>query len=378
MSSSLLHRVPRLAIRQDDSVRLLGTLGRRLLAILAAAGVVLLGMGVNDYWLLVLTGYAVVLTAASGLQMLTGVTGQFSLGHAAFLAVGFYTAVVLSGGVWPWLDTFLGSLPGWLQPVFGNAEGWPLIPGLLLAGGAATVLGLFVGPAALRLKGIYLAITTMGLVFLVGHVLLNWEAVTGGPQGISYTSPSLFGSSLGDDSMSMLWLTAERKQYLVVCLVAAVALLMLTNLKRTRAGRALQAVRDRDVAAAMAGVPVARYKLRAFAVSSFLTGVAGALMGMVVPYAVPYSWDLMLSIKFVAIIIIGGAGPLGVILGAAFVELLPPLVLELGIEVGGASPFQLQELVYGAAIIAFLVFEQGGLRGLWDRLARLVRRWPMR
>ena len=132
MSSSLLHRVPRLAIRQDDSVRLLGTLGRRLLAILAAAGVVLLGMGVNDYWLLVLTGYAVVLTAASGLQMLTGVTGQFSLGHAAFLAVGSKAAgfALMARMLLPTLSTAGGAgreVPGSsgnVHAVLDGRSGW--------------------------------------------------------------------------------------------------------------------------------------------------------------------------------------------------------------------------------------------------------------
>ena len=255
--------------------------------------------------------------AALGLNLLTGVAGQVSLGHAFFMGVGAYTAVFLggeaSGQAWG------HGLPMWI---------W--LPG---AGIGAALVGIIVAPAAVRVRGLYLAIVTVGLVFIGIHLSRVFPEISGQSEVGRNFPPLEFKwwkeeepvISFADDG-HWLWfdVTGEQKSYLFALALLGVAILVAKNLVRTRTGRALQAIRDRDVAAEIMGVPEFRYKMIAFAISSFFAGVAGAVFASFVGRLPPEYWNLVLSVEFIAIILIGGAGTIaGALLGTFFVVLLP-------------------------------------------------------
>ena len=371
-------RRPELRVGYDQAQRLFRTAPTRAVVGLAIATSFAAVAVLGNRGLIIGLGLGVGIIGALGLQVLIGFTGQISLGHATFLGVGFYTAVALSPGTYQSVDRVLGSLPAPLSWAIGNAAGWPLVGGLLAAGAVSALLGLLIGPTALRLKGLYLALVTLGLVFLGQHVFINWRSLTGGPQGRSFTAPAIGDFSFATPSeFAGITVQPLQKQYLLVVVVTLLALWVTSNLRRSRTGRAFQAIHDRDVAAEVIGVPVARYKLIAFGLSSFMTGVAGALYGMAINYAVPEFWDIHLSIKFIAMIIIGGGGVLGALLGATFVELLPIAIRDwIGFEVPLMTTFQFQSLLYGVAIMVFLVFEPKGLSGIWSNIRRYWRTWP--
>ena len=245
----------RLTVRYEDELRLFRSpLARAGLAALALVFLVA-PYFLSDFWLSVLIYAGIAAIGAIGLNLLTGYTGQVSLGQAAFLGFGAYAT--------GYLGTDLGlPLPLWLA-------------GAAIVGGA---LGALIGPLALRLRGLYLVIITLGLVFIAQHVFVNWDWLTGGPTGretlapasigfFDFNEPSLFGGTLTTDQ-SWFWLV-----WALVGLTALAA----KNVVRTRPGRAMQAIRDRDVAAEVIGVSLARYKVGAFVISSALAGLAGAL-----------------------------------------------------------------------------------------------------
>jgi branched-chain amino acid transport system permease protein len=298
---------------------------------------------------------------ATGLNVLVGYAGQISLGHAFFLAAGAYTGAVLGAdhGV--------------------SAALW--IPA---AGAVAAVLGAVVGPMALRLKGLYLAIVTLGVVFIGQHVLLNAPGISGGPQGRTFPSVVIgpFDFSPGQ-SLQLGALTIDRSglYYYLGLAVLAAATAFAWSLRRTRGGRAMLAVREREVAAALMGVDVGATKVVAFVVSAALAGVSGALYASYLSFAQPVQFNLAMSIQFIAAIIVGGMGTTaGPLLGSAVVFALPsvlktlPFVPEDGS--GGISVGDLTSITYGVLIVAFLVLEPRGLVGLADRLRSLFRRSP--
>jgi branched-chain amino acid transport system permease protein len=311
------------------------------------------------------TAVAIVIAAIGGLglNVLTGYTGQVSLGHAFFLGVGAYTAA-------------------WM----GSDHGVSLLIWLPAAGVVAAVFGGLIGPTALRLRGLYLAIVTIGLVFIGQHLFVNTTSITGGSQGRSILQPTLFGADFGRDDLTVLGYGVDRNAlyYWLSLTILLLSMLFVWNLTRTRMGRALQAVRDREVAAALMGVDLARTKLMAFVISAFLAGVCGALFGAYTRHVDPLQWDLILSIQFVAIIIVGGVGTVsGAILGSIFVTGLPlvlanystsvPFIQQTagssGIAVGDAT-----NIVYGLLIVLFLVLEPRGVIGLVARGGALIRK----
>ena len=294
-----------------------------------------------------------------------------SLGHAFFLAVGAYTAKVLGG------DHQLMALI-WIPA----------------AGVVAGLCGLIVGPVALRLRGLYLAIVTIGIVFIGQHIFLNVDSLSGGPQGTAIPSvqigagaqcqPSCSvdfsqGTSLGGTTIDHNALYFYLSLFILV-----LGMLFVSNLVRTRTGRALQAVREREVAASLMGVNLVRTKLAAFVISSFLAGVGGALFGSYLSFVRPQSWDLILSISFVAMIIVGGIGTVwGPLLGAIFVAGTPTVLnhyadsvpfLQHGSSSGGLSITEFSSIFYGALIILFLVLEPRGVVGLAGRAIALAQR----
>lgn len=293
---------------------------------------------------------------AIGLNLLTGATGQLSMGHAFFLAVGAYGYCVFAadggGGL-----TGLG-LPSWLAVVLA----------VLLAGVAG---GLF-SPIAGRLRGAYLGIATLALIFIGQHVLFNAGDLTGGFNGRDVPPLSLFGLTFDERELVVAAVpfgSVEKLWYAGLVLLLGSALFA-RGVLRGRPGRALNAIRDHRIAAGVIGVPVARYRAAVFVLSSMYAGLAGVLLALVFQRTVPDYFGITLSLDYLAMIVIGGLGSVsGAVLGAVFVSLLPqiltrysdalPLVSDPG--TGGIAPGEAARYLYGAAVVAVVLFLPDGL-----------------
>lgn len=310
--------------------------------------------------------------AGIGLNLVTGYAGQVSLGHAFFMGLGAYTAAVL-GGVET--DQVLGF-------------GLDMAIWLPMAGIVPALVGLAVAPLAARVRGLYLAILTLGLVFIGEHIFKEARSITGGAGvGRAPAEPVLFGMDLRATYHVFGYiLPRDAMLYFVWFAVFIVLAVAARNLARSKLGRAFAAVRDRDIAAAVMGVSLRRTKTLAFTVSSFYAGIAGALLVVVIGQMTPSNWDLFLSIQFLAVILIGGIATIsGSIMGAAFVVLMPRLVSELAGSVpfistapgsGFLTVFHVQTMLFGALIVLFLVLEPRGLYGLWVRVRNYWKAWP--
>ncbi len=355
-------------------------------------------------WLQILVIALIFMVGAAGLNIVTGMAGQVSLGHAFFMGVGAYTAAAVSGH--PTEALWGLELPMWLGAIAGGL--------------VAAILGIVIAPTAVRVRGLYLAIVTLGLVFIGQHVFRNWNQVSGIPELGREWGPfqlalwDIDGPALDlstDGEWFGVFLPHEGKAFIFMLVVAGLFLLLSKNLARTRIGRAFAAIRDRDVAAEIMGVHEAKAKTQAFAISSFYAGVAGALYATFLGFLPPEQWNLFLSVQFIAIILIGGAGTtIGVVLGTLFVQLLPRLVenftgfleeqivgetwlapladliiktgegdfgiLSLAAQGPGLSIFQANTILYGLLIAAFLIFEPLGLYGIWLRIRNYWKGWP--
>jgi len=336
--------------------------------LLAVAFVVLLlvPIYVEEFWLR--TGFAVFGAAigAIGLNLLVGTTGQLSLAHAFFLAVGAVTY------------TFVAGEPGGVATEVGGL-GLPPLLGMVLGVLLAGLAGLLFSPVAARLRGIYLGVASLGLVFIGIHLINTWEYVTGGFNGRIAPDFSLFGFEFSNNASYLAvagvpFREAERLWYLGLALVA-IAFYYGRHLVEGRPGRALETVRDSEVAAAVMGVDVTRYKAAAFTVSSMYAGLSGVLLALIFNRIVPESFGLNLSVEFLAMIVIGGLGSVrGAVLGAVFVSMLPkvldkygdslPLLAQAG-SGSGIEPGQAARFAFGLAIVAVLLFAPGGIGSLW-------------
>jgi branched-chain amino acid transport system permease protein len=304
----------------------------------------------STYWLDVLNRIGIAIIGAIGLNILIGYTGQISIGHAAFLAVGAYTTAILEAQL---------ALPFYLA-----------IP---VAALVTAVFGLLFGLPSLRLKGLYLAIATLAAHFITTYVIIHWEGMTGGVLGLLVPAPTLFGLALDSDA---------RIFYVIFACVIPAAFFA-KNLFRTKVGRAFIAIRDRDVAAQVIGVRLFKYKLLAFSISSFYAGIAGGLMAHHSRILFPDAFTLLVAIDYLAMIIIGGMGSiLGSILGAVFMTLLPELLKLTATSLSGVYPqsFGLiassRDVIFGLAIITFLIFEPEGLARIWSRARTYWKLWP--
>ncbi|MCW2714784.1 MAG: braE [Frankiales bacterium] len=351
---------------------------RNLLLLLALALMLVAPIFVPEFWLR--TGFAVfgAIIGAIGLNLLVGTTGQLSLAHAFFLAVGAITYVFVSGS------------PGGTATAV-DGLGYPPLVGMIAGVVLAGLAGLVFSPIAARLRGIYLGVASLGLVFIGQHVLNTWTSVTGGFNGRTAPRFELFGFSFGSDNPTLFVANVpfrgpERLWYLGLVL-AILAYVFAKNLLRSRPGRALQTLRDSEVAAAVMGVDVQRYKARVFLVSSMYAGLAGVLYALSIGSVAPESFALDLSILYLAMIVLGGLGSVGgAALGALFVTSLPltfqqyadklPLVSQPG--QGGVSAGQAARLLFGLAIIIVVLFEPEGLVGFGNRIKRLGRRGARR
>jgi branched-chain amino acid transport system permease protein len=329
---------------------------------------------VSEEWITVASFAAIAVVGALSLQVLTGFTGLISLGQAAFFGLGAYIATMMEPGRHPEIDGILGHLPAPIDLIAGNQQGWPLILGLFLAGASSGLVGLLIAPAAIRLSGIYLAIVTMGMIFAAQYLFIHWDWLTGGAQGIALSAPAIGGFSF-ERVTNILGIGFDRstKLYYLGVVVATLSTFSVMRLKNSKAGRALQAVRDNETAAAMAGIDVVRYKIYAFVSANFMAGMAGALYGTQFGFALPDTWDLNLSVMYVAMVIIGGLGLVrGAVLGAIFVTALPPIlrtVLGDDVHVLGFNAPQLNLVVFGLAIVIFLIAAPGGLARFKFRFA---------
>src|SRR5882762_9187754 len=319
---------------------------------LAVIFVLIVPLTVHEYYLSILNLIFIAIVGALGLNILVGYTGQISIGHGAFMSVGAYTAANLAVRL---------GLPFWLT---------------LPAGGLmAALIGVLVGMPSLRIKGLYLAIAT-----LAGQLIIEWTinhvpAISGGAQAsIEVPRPSLFGFS------------TQGSLYFFLLFFAVLAIVATLNLVRSRIGRAFVAVRDQDIAAEIIGINIYRYKLLAFAISSFYAGVCGVLYTYYFGIANYEQFQLIVSIDYLAMIIIGGLGSvLGSILGAIFVTLLP-IAIRIFMENVGSLFFTTAEManvisglrlgVFGGLIIFFLIVEPEGLNRLWRNIRSYFRVWP--
>lgn len=310
---------------------------------------------------------------AIGLNLVSGYAGQISLGHAFFVGVGAFTGIVAS-------SPSSGRLAG-----FGLSQIWIWLP---LAGLVAAVVGAIVAPVAVRLRGLYLAIVTVGLVLVGEHLFREADHFTGG-FGTGRAGPvPQFGAFRFDKPGDVFGVRLTRGQGLYFLSFICLVLLgfMAKNLVRARTGRAFMALRDRDIAASVMGIALTRTKIIAFTVSSFYAGIAGALLATNTGFVEPSGYNLQLSIVFVAMIIIGGAGTIsGALMGAAFITALPRLVQELGgiIPIISTSPvgpfpttFEVERILYGVLLIGFVLLEPRGMYGIWIRVRNYFRAWP--
>ena len=274
-----------------------------------------------------------------GLMLLVGFTGQISLGHAAFLAVGAYTEALL------------------------QARGVPFFVSLPVAALLSGALGWLLGLPALRLKGIYLAIATLAFNVIVVEVLTRWEGLTGGNAGLHLKPIELFGMKIDGD-----------QSFYYLCLgLTILSILALMNLLRSPTGRAFVAIRDSEISASCMGVNLATYKTMSFALSAGLTGIAGALYAHKISFISPEQFTLIASIELVTIVILGGVGFIhGAVLGAGFLIVLPQLIsIAKDYLPSGVSGAGLQSVVFGLVLIVFIIFEPLGLYGRWLK----VRTW---
>ncbi len=325
-------------------------------AVAAFAGlfIVIAPLALGEYYISILNLILIAVVGALGLNILVGYTGQISIGHGAFMSVGAYTAANLV--------THL------------DAPFWITIP----AGGImAALIGAVVGIPSLRIKGIYLAIATLAAQLIIEWTINHVTWISGGVQAsIQVPRPVLFGTPLKTQTQLYLFLMA----FVVLAIVGT------SNLVRSRIGRAFIAIRDQDIAAEIIGIDIFRYKLWAFAISSFYAGVTGVLYTYYLGIANYEQFQITVSIDYLAMVIIGGLGSiLGSILGAIFVTLLPILTRWFLEDYGwlflaqqdlqNAIP-NLRLTLFGILIIFFLVVEPEGLNRLWRNIRNFFRVWP--
>lgn len=358
---------PELYSDYKQDMALFNTRSKALGTLVLLVVVAVLPLSTPDDLLSLLYTGMILAIGAIGLNLVTGYAGQVSLGHAFFVGVGAYTAAVISG------DPDARRL----------GYGIEFVPAWLLAAGVlAAVLGAIVAPIAVRLKGLYLAVVTLGLVFVGQYFFREFREMSGGAEASRRAAePVLFGIDLTADGA----FTEEQKLYWLGLVLLVVFAVLARNVARSRIGRAFQAIRDRDVAAGVMGVDLTRYKVIAFTISSFYAGVCGALLYAGIGSFTAEEFGLLLSVQFVAMVLIGGAGTIsGAIMGAMLIAMLPRIASELPAFVPFLSAsasehpniFEFEEVMYGVLIVGFLLFEPRGLFGIWHRIRTYWKSFP--
>jgi len=330
----------------NDDIRFLAKTGEKIrvglvVALLLAAPLLL----PNPYYLAELGLMLVYAIAGVGLMILTGHTGQVSFGHAAFLGIGAYThSILLSHGV-------------------------PFSLSIVLTMTFCGLIGMALGRSASKMHGFYLAIATLAFLILVETVLGEWNSMTGGYSGLVVPNLKIFGVPL-----AQAW-----QQYYVDVVFALLVIWGASNLFRSPTGRSFLAVRDSELSARSLGVNVEWVKIQAFGISAAITGLAGALFAHHLSYLAPDVFNVLLSLKLLLMIVVGGLGSiLGAVFGAIFISLLPVLLSylkdvlppEIGQQAG------LEPLLFGLIIVLFILFEPAGIYGRWMKLRFFFETFP--
>ncbi len=303
-------------------------------------------------WFDTVNSIGILLIAVIGLNILMGYCGQLSLGHAGFMAVGAFTSALLTGNLHV-----------------------PFLLALIISGLSAGIIGLIFGIPSLRVKGFYLAITTIAAQFIIIWILQNWTDITHGSNGLDVLPASIFN----------LEFDSEIKQYYLIFTIAIISVLFATNLARSRIGRAFIAIRDNDLAAEVMGINVFSYKLLAFFLGCFLAGIAGSLYAQYRGHISYEDFTFQQSILYIGMLIIGGLGSsLGPIFGTVIIETLQKSLTNTAapwlehtmtfMPTGFSSGLNL--MLFGLAIILILIFEPRGLAHLWALFKSSYRMWP--
>lgn len=339
--------------RYDEELTIFGTDFGRLWMLIGLFLLFVIVPSISDrYTLYIINHIGIAAIAAIGLNLLIGFTGQISLGHGAFFGVGAYSAAILA--------TALG-FPFWLS-----------VPA---AGVITAFVGIVFGIPSVRLKHLYLTIATLAGQFIIEYLLVHWEGLTKGTEGIFLPRATLFGIDVKGDQAF----------FYVVFFCFVVLTWMAVNLIRTRYGRAFIAIRDNDRAAEGMGIPIFKYKLLSFAISSFYAGFAGGLAAYYIGSITPEPYTLFLSVEYIAMIIIGGLGSIpGAVFGAIFITVLNEVLsgaTEFFMNLGAISKYALQiaplrEFIFGLAIVLFIIFEPKGLAEVWRIVRSSFRLWP--
>ncbi len=295
-------------------------IGLALLALVAVA----LPFFVSEFRVSQFTLVLAYAVAILGLNLLVGYSGQISLGHGAFFALGAYTTAILISDV-----------------------GVPHLLAIIPAGLIAGIAGLLFGIPALRLHGVYLALVTLALAVAAPPVIRRFEGLTGGSQGLTIDQPQAPG---------WLGLAQDQFLYLLTLVIGVIVFVLIANMLRSRVGRALVSIRDAEIAATSVGIDLARYKTAAFAVSSACAGVAGALYVFAVGFVSPESFTLVVSVSFLAAVVVGGLATVGgAVLGALFIVFVPEYASDVNDALAG--------VIYGTVIILFMLFFPRGAMG---------------
>jgi len=305
----------------------------------------------SNYWLGVANLIGITIIAAIGLNILIGYCGQLSIGHAGFMAVGAYTTAVLT-----------------------NKLGFPFLAGLICSGFSAGLIGLIFGIPSVRVKGFYLAITTIAAQFIIIWIINHWSSVTGGFVGISVPYASIGGIEFKDDA----------SQFYLITSITAVCILFAKNLARGRIGRAFIAVRDNDLAAEVMGINLLYYKLLAFFIGCFLAGIAGSLFAHWTGFLNAENFTLTDSILYIGMVIVGGLGTtIGPILGVVLIRLLQQGIMYISPLLESTFPVipagftsGIGPMVFGLVIVLFLILEPRGLAHRWTLFKAAYRLWP--
>ena len=338
-------------IRYEEDMALFQNLWVKVWLIIFIIIAVFSPIFLNRYQLSILNEMGIATIGALGLNLLIGYTGQLSLGHGAFLAIGGYTSALLTGKL-----------------------GIPFFLSLPLSGLMASLLGLVVGIPSLRLKGLYLALGTLAFAFIIEYILFHWD-LTQGDLGMGVKRIG-FGDYV---------IRSQRQYFYLITAFATLAVICTKNLDRSKIGRSFKAIRDRDIAAEAMGISLAKYKVMAFGISSFYGGVAGCLVAHYNKWIVPGSFDISLSIAYIAMIIVGGLGTvLGSVLGAILITGVPHGIVYVVDLLKGDYPalsgfiidFKLG--IFGLIIVLTLLFEPKGLFGVYQRTKVYFKTWPFK
>jgi len=304
----------------------------------------------SKYMISVMIEVGIAIIACHGLNLLTGFTGQISLGQAAFMGVGAYTCSILVG-----------------------TAGVPFIVALPAAGVMAAMVGMVFGIPSLRLRGLYLAMATIAAQFIIEFVIRRWDTLTGGVAGM-YVDPGTLGPFQFNNHIDLYYLTF---------ILTVASTLVTKNIIRSRSGRAFVAIRDRYLAAEVIGVHVFKYRLLSFAVSSFFAGIAGALLAQYLEVITHESFTILQSIDYLAMCIIGGLGHImGAIFGVGFWFILERILEVITTTLNSTFPdhitwfVSIREIVFGLVIVLFLIFEPDGLAARWRTIRAYWKLWP--